>query len=375
MSSDTPLLDFDDWDRDIFCMLGLPFDAESMQSAVDKIRLSVTAKRKVFLTTPNLNFVVGSLHDVALRQSVINSNMVVVDGMPLVLVARLLGLPIMERVAGASLFEQLSQPASSLAKLKVFFFGGMQGVAKRAHDTVNKFSLGMSSIGYLDPGFKSVEEMSIPAYITKINQAAPDFLVVALGAQKGQQWIDKNFQSLSVPVVSHLGAVINFSAGTVSRAPKFIQKLGLEWLWRIKEEPYLWRRYYKDGLHFLRLIAFNVLPIAIYNHFKYYSINNSSKGLMTLSLPETGGALLILSGNFHGSLADYNRQTMKNAFQKNMDVMIDFTHADFLGAGLIAYLLILQQKLKRQNRRLILLKLSAMHKRLLKWHCVNYLLD
>lgn len=375
MSSDTPLLDFDDWDRDVFCLLGLPFDAESMQSAVEKIRLSVTAKRKVFLTTPNLNFVVGSLQDVALRQSVINSNMVVVDGMPLVLVARLLGLPIKERVAGASLFEQLSQPLPNHAKLRVFFFGGMEGVAKKAHDTVNKFSLGMSSMGYLDPGFKSVEEMSIPDNITKINQAKPDFLVVALGAQKGQQWIDKNFQSLSVPVVSHLGAVINFSAGTVSRAPKFIQKVGLEWLWRIKEEPYLWRRYYKDGLHFMRLIAFYVLPIAVYQYCKHYSMHHGSTGVMKLSLPETGGTLLMLSGDFHGSLADHHRLAMKSAFQKNMDVMIDFSHAGFLGAGLIGYLLILQQKLKLQNRRLNLLNLSAMHKRLLNWHCVNYLFD
>jgi len=81
-----------------------------------------------------------------------------------------------------------------------------------------------------------------------INASQADFLVVALGAKKGQAWILHNLEHLQVPVVSHLGAVVNFVAGTVQRAPAAWQRAGLEWLWRIKEEPALFGRYWNDGL-------------------------------------------------------------------------------------------------------------------------------
>ncbi|WP_457832994.1 WecB/TagA/CpsF family glycosyltransferase, partial [Staphylococcus aureus] len=80
---------------------------------------------------------------------------------------------------------------------------------------------------------------SSPETIAAINQSGADFLVVALAARKGQQWVQRNRDALQVPLMGHLGAVINFVAGTVSRAPVWVQKTGLEWAWRIKEEPAL----------------------------------------------------------------------------------------------------------------------------------------
>ncbi|MCD8512378.1 MAG: WecB/TagA/CpsF family glycosyltransferase, partial [Nitrincola sp.] len=104
-----------------------------------------------------------------------------------------------------------------------------------------------------DPGRGDVASMSTPEIIEKINLSQADFLVVSLGAKKGQAWILHNLDKIQVPVVSHLGAVVNFVAGTVKRAPKVWQKLGLEWLWRIVEEPYLWKRYASDGFAALKM--------------------------------------------------------------------------------------------------------------------------
>lgn len=84
--------------------------------------------------------------------------------------------------------------------------------------------------------------MSNAETIERINASGADFLVVSLGARKGQAWIMQNRQHLSVLLISHLDAMVNFVAGTVSRAQQWMQRFGLEWLWRIKEEPVLWRR-------------------------------------------------------------------------------------------------------------------------------------
>jgi N-acetylglucosaminyldiphosphoundecaprenol N-acetyl-beta-D-mannosaminyltransferase len=90
--------------------------------------------------------------------------------------------------------------------------------------------------------------------------------VVSLGARKGQAWIERNRMRLHAPLISHLGAVVNFVAGSVTRAPRWMQQAGLEWLWRIKEEPTLWRRYAGDAVAFARLLLTQSLPLALYLH-------------------------------------------------------------------------------------------------------------
>jgi Glycosyl transferase WecG/TagA/CpsF family len=90
-------------------------------------------------------------------------------------------------------------------------------------------------------------QMSRDQMIDKVNASEADFLAVSLGAKKGQLWLHRNHQRLAIPVRAHLGAAINFQAGTVKRAPPRLRAWGLEWLWRIKEEPQLWRRYGHDG--------------------------------------------------------------------------------------------------------------------------------
>jgi N-acetylglucosaminyldiphosphoundecaprenol N-acetyl-beta-D-mannosaminyltransferase len=171
-------------------------------------------------------------------------------------------------VAGSTLFEVLRDSPAELGTppIKVFFFGGPDGVAQAACQQINTAShphgSGMRCVGYASPGFGSVADMSTPAIIDHINAAQADFVVVALGAAKGQAWILRNRDHLNAPVISHLGAVVNFVAGTVARAPVWAQRLGLEWLWRIKEEPSLWRRYWGDGLGLLKLLFNRVLPQA-----------------------------------------------------------------------------------------------------------------
>lgn len=265
MNSENSQMWTPDFQRNLHWIAGIPFDAITLQGAIDAVKLSANNRTRLFVSTPNLNFLIASQRDAGFASSVMHSDLSLADGMPIVWLARLFGIPIWERVAGSSLFEALthSMLPTGQQPLRVFFFGGPAGAGKAASDALNSQSGGMRCVGFLSPGFGSVSEMSTDAIIEKINDSDADFLVVALGANKGQAWIEHNLQKLKPPVVSHLGAVINFAGGSIKRAPAWVQRLGLEWGWRIKEEPSLWKRYWNDGLSFLVLLLTKAIPLAL----------------------------------------------------------------------------------------------------------------
>lgn len=250
----------DDLKRNVWCLMGLPVDSVTMPQTIDQIDAAIRSKRKLFLTTPNLNFVIGCQSDEKFRDSVIQSDLVIADGMPLIWIAKLLNIPMPERVSGSNVIEQLLKKSNIGRKYNIFYFGGQDNVAAIAEEKTAKISATAVGVGSISPGFVSTTEMSQPGYMEKINKAHTDILIVALGAKKGQEWIIKNLAQLEVPIISHLGAVVNFVAGTVKRSPVWMQKTGLEWIWRIKEEKTLYKRYWNDGIHFMKICAFNVLP-------------------------------------------------------------------------------------------------------------------
>ena len=173
-----------DFTRCVYCVLGLPFDAMDTAKTVQLLLARAGSTERCFFSTPNLNFLIASLRDPAFRDSVLRSDMSLADGMPVVWLARLLGLPITTRVAGATVFEQLR--AQRAMPLKVFFFGGPDGVAQQAADVLNAGQGGMRCVGAYSPGFGTLAEMSTPAIVERINASDADLLVVALGAKRGQ---------------------------------------------------------------------------------------------------------------------------------------------------------------------------------------------
>ena len=188
-------------------------------------------------------------------------------------------------MSGSDIFEALKAPDRCGRRLKVFLFGGAPGVAAAAARTLNAVPSGLSCVGTLDPGFGSVDEMSRDHIIDKVNASEADFLAVSLGAKKGQLWLHRNHRRLTIPVRAHLGAAINFQAGTVKRAPTWLRACGLEWLWRIKEEPHLWRRYAHDGWVLLRLIFTRVLPLAIANRWSRFKSQRWPQDLSIRTTP------------------------------------------------------------------------------------------
>jgi len=356
--------------REVWCLLGLPFDEINLTESVEHINQSISNKNKCFLSTPNLNFAIATQSDEAFYQSVLDSDLSVADGMPLIWVAKILGIPLPERVAGSTLFEQLFQQKQQTGKMKVFFFGGQEGVAEQAHLKVNENSPGMISCGFYDPGFVAVDEMSRPEIHNYINDAAPDFIVVALGARKGQEWIQRNREALNASTISHLGAVINFVAGQVERAPLVWQQIGMEWLWRIRQEPSLWRRYFFDGLAFLKLIMLNIIPLALYD--RCLKLTESYKKPVELIIQQTDITSVRLSGSLHhGDLRGIKELFSEILLDGNHhNVELDCRQLDYIDSALIGSLLLFQQYLNQQGRQIILSHLPCRIRCLLNLHNV-----
>ena len=357
--------------RQLWCLCGLPFDAVDTSSAISALKLAIEEDRPFFLSTPNLNFLVSAQTDKAFRESVINSDLSVADGMPLIWMSRLLKIPFPERVAGSNLIETLFADKNA-PPIRVYFFGGGRGAGEKACQAINQADAGLRAVGHYYPGFGSIEEMSTREIIDEINQHEIDFLIVSLGAKKGQAWIEKNRRHLKAPVISHLGAVTNFFAGTVKRAPVWMQRIGLEWLWRIIEEPALWRRYFFDGLQFAKLLLVNVIPYAIWIRFNQSLLNDNRPLLMEIEDSEN-----VISLKLTGACTDKAIVTLRPVFKdlalKRKNILIDLQAVSVIDGAFLGLCLLLFKVTKCSGSCLKLININEKNSKIIKWLGASYL--
>jgi N-acetylglucosaminyldiphosphoundecaprenol N-acetyl-beta-D-mannosaminyltransferase len=362
-------------DRNPVCLLGLPFDAVTMDDAVRTVREAIRVRRRLFLSTPNLNFLIGSQRDAAFRASVVDSDLSVADGMPLVWMSRLLGTSLPERVTGSGLFERLRDEAPQRAErpIRVYFFGGPPGAAQAAGRSLNERSAGMVCVGHESPGFGSIEEMSGPDVLERIDASGADFLVVALGAVKGQAWIQRNRARLRVPVISHLGAVVNFAAGTVSRAPAWVQRAGLEWAWRIKEEPALWRRYARDARAFAALFAGKLLPYLLW--LRAHRSASRRAAVEVACSRDAQGIRLAIRGCIADPVPEAVRAALRDCLAGEGDVRLDLRGVDSFGPTFAGMLQLFERAMSQRERSTTIEGPSARTRRLLRWNGLGSLVE
>jgi N-acetylglucosaminyldiphosphoundecaprenol N-acetyl-beta-D-mannosaminyltransferase len=357
-----------DFERDVHCLLGLPIDAIDLAEAQRRIRAAAAARMPCFMSTPNVNFVIESRSDDAFRNAVLHSDLSVADGMPLVWLARLIGIPLRERVAGASLFEALR--GGEGRPLAVYFFGGPDGVAEEAGRRLAREAKGLVCVGCDSPGFGSVEEMSSEETIRRINASNADLLVVSLGARKGQAWIERNRPRLKVPVVSHLGAVVDFSAGTVRRAPAWMQRAGLEWLWRIKEQPALWRRYLNDGIALATLFLTRVLPYVWYA--RRHAAGSLGVGYVEAREGEREYTIALRGVWTRANLARL-RRCFAAVAQSGKDVRLDMMAVSHVDSAFVGLVMLLRGYLQQRGRRLAILPVPRPVRRVIEYCCAEFL--
>jgi len=359
-----------DFSRPVHCLFGLPIDAVSLAGAEERIRTAAAQRSPCFLSTPNVNFLIACQSDDAFRNAVIDSDLSVADGMPLVWLAKLIGIPIRERVAGAALFDALRYRPGE--RLSVYFFGGAEGAAELAGRKLSLEGKGLTCAGYESPGFGSVDEMSTDEVIQRINASRADVLLVSLGARKGQAWIGRNRERLNVPVISHLGAVLHFAAGTVRRAPAWMQRCGLEWLWRIKEEPRLWRRYWGDGLALLALLVTRALPYAWY--LRRHRPDAERLAAARVETRNEGQTHVV---RLHGAWTQSNIARLRRCFHHaalaGKDVRLETSGVTHVDSAFLGLVMLLQGHQRQRGRRLLVPSVPKTVRRVVGYCCADFL--
>ncbi|MCG8547465.1 MAG: WecB/TagA/CpsF family glycosyltransferase [Alphaproteobacteria bacterium] len=357
-------------------ILGLPFDAVCMEEVIAQLRDHAETRKRCFISTPNLNFLIAARSDTAFRQSVFSSDLSLADGMPIIWVARLLGVPLPGRVPGSGLIEALQTHPEMIARpLRVFFFGGDTGLAEKACKQLGANPGGLVCVGAIDPGFGTPDELSDPAHIDAINAADPDFLIVALGAAKGQAWIVANLNALNVPIVSHLGAVIKFIAGDVARAPTWTQFIGLEWLWRIQQEPGLWRRYFSDGIAFAQLLGTRILPLVAWTWYCKLLGRTEPTARASIDKTQPGRQVAKLGFSLSVKNEDEIRSTFKSLVSTNTPIDLDFSNVHYLDFSFLGQLLILYSYCRSRKIELRIQGVSSQIRKVFGWYLCNHLLN
>jgi len=373
LASDTPA---NDLARNVHCILGLPIDALDMPTILRRIEAAAVSRTPFLISTPNLNWLVNSRSDPEFRESVLDSDLCPADGMPIVWIARLIGAPIRQRVSGSDIFEALKLPDRCARRLNVFLFGGEEGVAAAAGKALNAAPAALSCVGTFDPGFGTVEDMSRHDILDKVNASEADFLAVSLGAWKGQLWLHRNHNRLTIPVRAHLGAVINFAAGTVKRAPRWVRACGLEWLWRIKEEPHLWRRYANDGFILLRLVFTRVLPLAVLNRWHRLKSKRQPTELLISTERHRDSATIRLAGDANERNIGKAIACFQDALTKgHTSVVIDLTSARVIDGRFLGLLLMVRKYLKGQERQLEFVGVSSAIRKIFWLNELDFLLN
>ena len=230
-------------------LLGIAFDNLTLREAVGRIEEMIASLRSHHVVTANVDFLAQARRDLELQRILLNAPLVLCDGTPLVWASRLFGNPLPERVAGADLVPELIRLAAR-KNYRLFFLGTTEEANTRAIARLRAQHPDLE-ISHYSPPFRPLLEMDDAEIIRRIRAAQPDLLFVAFGCPKAEKWIARHDHELGVPVAIGVGATIDFLAGSVKRAPLWMQRGGLEWIYRLGQEPRrLFKRYATDLWYF-----------------------------------------------------------------------------------------------------------------------------
>lgn len=220
-----------------FTIAGVPIDAVSMTEAIECIHTLVCEKRGGTVFTPNVDHVMLARRIPEFAQAYAATELALVDGMPLLWAGRLLGVPVPEKVSGSDLLWPLLTMAA-VRNHSVYLLGGAPGSAEIARDVLEKRLPGLRIVGVDAPRIElEADRADSNAVLGRIRAAKPDLLVVGLGAPKQELWLHRNRAALGETVGLGLGACIDFLAARVRRAPPWMSRNGLEWFYRLLQEP------------------------------------------------------------------------------------------------------------------------------------------
>ena len=214
-------------------ILGVNVNSLTMVQAVEKVQQFIDERKNALVATANAEMLMRATQDEELKHILNSADLVVPDGAGTVWAANYLGVEMPERVAGYDLAQELMREAPGRGD-RIYFFGSAPGVAESAREKAMELYPGIQIVGTRNGFFSEADE---PEIIAEIKAARPDILLAALGGPKQEIWLYKYRQALQVPVAIGVGGTLDVMAGVMQRAPLWMQKAKLVWLFRGLKQP------------------------------------------------------------------------------------------------------------------------------------------
>jgi N-acetylglucosaminyldiphosphoundecaprenol N-acetyl-beta-D-mannosaminyltransferase len=224
-------------------ILGVAVSAINMGDAIAVIEQWIDQRTPHYVCVRDVHGVMASRKDSRLRDIHNQAGLVTPDGMPLVWLARRLGAARTRRVCGSDLMHAMTA-LSAIRGYRQFFYGGGEGVANKLKSALIRRHPKLQVVGTMCPPFRMLTPQEDEAAVAAINAASPDIVWVGLSTPKQEYWMAEHRSRIKAPVLIGVGAAFDFLSGSTKRAPLWMQRSGLEWLFRLLTEPRrLWRRY------------------------------------------------------------------------------------------------------------------------------------
>ena len=220
--------------RDI---LGIPIAMTDYGGAMNVMDAMIERREPGYVIAAAVHVVMVGQDDAAVRAALLGSTLTVPDGMPVVWAANWLGENLPDRVYGPELMRRYNDRCSERGH-RVWLYGGRdQGSLAQLALSIRQKHPGINVVGGYSPPFRRLTDDEEDAIVDQINEAEPDVLWVGIGVPKQEKWMARMRPRLDVPVMCGVGAAFDFHAGRVSQAPDWMQERGLEWTYRIAQEP------------------------------------------------------------------------------------------------------------------------------------------
>lgn len=227
----------------------------SMNETIHEIERMIKEKQKSYIVAINVDVVLKIEHDQYLKKITDNADMVLVDGQPLVWISKWHKHPVKARISGSDLVPKMCEVAAKKG-YTMYIIGGKEGIAEKAKENLERKLPGIKILGTYAPpfGFEK-DQRELKKINAMITEAHPDILIACFGCPKQEKWIYENYHKYDATVSICAGATVDFLAGNIDRAPKWMSDHGLEWFYRFTKEPKrLFKRYFVDDVEILKLV-------------------------------------------------------------------------------------------------------------------------
>jgi|SRR5829696_3426851 len=233
-------------------VLGVPLALTDYRGALDHIDTAIAQDARAYVCVAAVHTVMEARDDAELRAAVDGAAFTVPDGQPLVWALRALGHDISARVYGPELMLQACERAAQSGQRQYFYGGRDDTSLHRLTQSLRERFPGLRITGSWSPPFRELSERELDGIAARINRAQPDVVWVGIGVPKQEKWMAAMRERLDAPVLIGVGAAFDFHAGLVPQAPGWMQRAGLEWAYRLRQEPRrLWRRYARHNPRFV----------------------------------------------------------------------------------------------------------------------------